>query len=372
MAKHLNSVTDNRLADGNSAVSARVTIRDVASAAGVSISTVSLYTQGRTGVSETTAARIAQAIQQLGYVPRQGTQQRFNGANANKGKERKGTKLFALLLEEMSLSAFPETLYGAIIKAMETEATRQGYNMILSVIAQEGVPQIVTEGQVDGVVILGGCPLNDQVARQLAAHQIPLLLLDNYVVGAAIDAIVPDNEWGGYQAIQHLVGLGHRRIAIIEGPAKYKTLTDRLWGALRAAHDLAIEIPRAYRPAPQSSGQPLKGYCETKTLLALSKPPTAIFAISDKSAFGAMEAIREAGLRVPQDISLIGFDNEVRAEHTSPPLTTLHLPKRQMGALAMQRLLGRIHDPLLPPVRTCLPVNLVVRDSTTVLAENRL
>ncbi|MCB0110118.1 MAG: LacI family DNA-binding transcriptional regulator [Caldilineaceae bacterium] len=349
----------------NGSTAARATIRDVASAAGVSISTVSLYTQGRSGVSEATAARVAQAIQELGYVPRQSNQQRRQLPRNN---ERKRTQLFALLLEEMSLSAFPETLYGAIIKAMETEAKQHGYNMIFSVIEQEGVPQLVADEQVDGVVILGGCPLNDRVAQQLAAQKTPLLLLDNYVVGAAIDAVVPDNEWGGYQAIQHLAELGHRRIAIIEGPAKYKTLTDRLWGALRAAHDRGIAIPAPYRPAPQSSGQPLKGYRETQTLLALPEPPTAIFAVSDKSAFGAMEAIREAGLRIPQDISLIGFDNEVRAEHTTPPLTTLHLPKRQMGVLAMQRLLRRIHDPLLPPVRTCLPTNLIVRHSTAPLS----
>ncbi len=345
---------------------ARVTIRDVATAAGVAISTVSLYTQGRPGVSEQTGKRIAKAIAELGYVPRQSSQRRQN-QQRNNNRSGQGTNLFALLLEEMSLSAFPETLYGAIIKAMETASKQEGYNMILSVIEQEGVPQLVVDGQVDGVVILGGCPLNDRVALQLAAQQTPLVLLDTYIGGAAIDAIVPDNEWGGYQAIAHLAELGHRQIAIIEGPAKYRTLTDRLWGALRAAHDLAIEIPAAYRPAPQSNGHHLKGYREMQSLLALPEPPTAVFAISDKAAFGAMEAIAEAGLRIPEDISLIGFDNEVRSEHTAPQLTTLHLPKQQLGQLAFTRLLSRIHQPDLPPVRTCIPTKLVVRGSTAAL-----
>jgi len=344
-------------------IARKATIRDVASVAGVSISTVSLYTQGGTGVSDETAERIAQAIRQLGYVPRQQNSRRNNGRKSQ-------SKLFGLLLEEMSLSAFPETIYGAIIKAIETEAKQYGYNMVLSVIEQDAVPQIVADEQVDGVIILGGCPLNDAVARRLTQQPIPLLLLDTYLIGAPIDAIVPDNEWGGYQAIQHLVDLGHRRIAIIEGPAKYRTLTDRLWGALRAAHDLGITIPPEYRPAPQSSGHPWKGYREMKTLLALPQRPTAVFAISDKTAFGAMEAIWEAGLRVPADVSLIGFDNEVRGEHTTPPLTTLHLPKRQMGVLAVQRLLSRIADPALPPVRTCLPTNLVVRHSTQLFSGN--
>lgn len=338
-------------------ITPRATIRDVARAAGVAISTVSLYTQGKAGVSEDTAQRIATAIQQLGYAPRQSNGRRANG--------RKGpSKLFGLLLEEMSLSAFPETVYGAIIKAIETEAKRTGYSMVLSVIEQDAVPQLVMDDHVSGVILLGGCPLNDAVALRLAEQNIPLVLLDTYLVGAPIDALVPDNEWGGYQAIQHLAALGHRRIGIIEGPAKYRTLTDRLWGALRAAHDLGITIPAAYRPTPQSSGHPWKGYREMKRLLALPEPPTAVFAISDKTAFGALEAIREAGLRIPDDISLIGFDNEVRAEHTTPPLTSLHVPKRQLGTLAVQRLLARIADPSLPPVRTCLPTTLVVRQST--------
>lgn len=339
----------------------RVTIRDVAAAAGVSISTVSLYTQGRSGVSERTSARIAHAIESLGYVPRQSNQLRHTQSRTN---GRGGTKLFALFLEEMSLSAFPETIYGAIIKAIETAAKQHGYNMILSVLEQEGVPQLVADGQVDGVLILGGCPINERVAQQLAQRGTPLVLLDTYLVGTAIDAIVPDNEWGGYQAIQHLVELGHRRIAIIEGPAKYRTLTDRLWGALRAAHDLGIEIPPYYRSSPQSSGLPLKGYREMQALLTLEAPPTAVFAISDKTAFGAMEAIREAGLQIPQDIALIGFDNELRTEHTTPALTSVHLPKRQMGVQAVKRLLQHIHDPTFPRVRTCLPTELIVREST--------
>ncbi|MBX3011209.1 MAG: LacI family DNA-binding transcriptional regulator [Caldilineaceae bacterium] len=344
-------------------ISARVTIRDVATAAGVSISTVSLYTQGRSGVSPETAQRIAAAIAQLGYIPRQ--------PNGRRSESRRGSHLFGLLLEEMSLSAFPETLYGAILNTIETEAKQLGYNMVLSVIEKDGIPQIIADEHVSGVLILGGSPLNDAVAVRLADVGIPLVLLDNYVVGAAIDAIVPDNEWGGYQAMQHLMTLGHQRIGILEGPAKYKTLTDRLWGALRAAHDGGLTIPAAYRAAPQSSGQPLKGYREMQALLALPQPPTAVFAISDKTAFGAMEAIREAGLRIPDDISLIGFDNEVRAEHTTPPLTTVHLPKRQMGSLAMQRLVARIADPTLPPVRTCLHTQLVARGSTMPYTHHR-
>lgn len=333
----------------------RITIRDVAAEAGVSLSTVSLYIQGRDGVAAETAQRVAAAIEKLGYIPR-----------ASNGRKQSGG-FFGLLLEKRSLSAFPETLYGAIIHAIEVEAKVHGYSMVLSIIEEEGLPHVIAQGRVDGVIILGGSPLNDAVAQQIAQSEIPLILLDNHIPGIAIDAIVPDNEWGGYMAIKHLVDLGHRRIAILQGPPKYKTLTDRLWGARRATHELGIEIPPAYQPRDQSSGQPRKGYHEMQSLLALPELPTAVFTISDKTAFGALDAIRDAGLRVPEDISVIGFDNELRAEHTSPPLTTIHLPKRYLGTLAMQQLVAKIETPSNRPVRICVPTRLIERGSTTSL-----
>jgi len=333
-------------------ISKRVTIREVAEEAGVSLSTVSLYTQGRDGVGEETGQKIADAISRLGYVRRQ------------RSKRSQKSGFFGLLMENLSLSAFPETLYGAIIRSIETEAKSHGYSMVLSVIEEDVIPRMVENNQVDGLIILGGSPLNDAVALRLAERNTPLVLLDNHIPGAAIDSIVPDNEWGGYSAIRHLVELGHRRIAILQGPAKYKTLTDRLWGAKRAAHELGIDIPSAYLPPAQSSGQPLKGYKEMRALLELSELPTALFAVSDKTAFGALEAIREAGLSVPEDISLIGFDNEVRSEHTSPPLTTIHLPKRYLGSLAMRHLIAQIENPSDRPVRICVPTRLIERSST--------
>ena len=332
--------------------SKRVTIRDVAAEAGVSLSTVSIYTQGRDGIGVETGRRVAAAIEKLGYVPRTRTGPKQSGG------------FFGLLIEKLSLSAFPETLYGAIIHAIEVEAKAHGYSMVVSVIEEEGVPHIVEQASVSGFIILGGSPLNDAVAQQTAQREIPLVLLDNHIPGAAIDSIVPDNHWGGYLAVKHLADLGHRRIAILRGPAKYRTLTDRLWGARRAADEFGVEIPPAYQPHDQSSGLPRKGYQEMQSLLSLPNVPTAVFAVSDKTAFGALDAIRDAGLRVPEDISLVGFDNELRSEHTSPSLTTIHLPKRYLGTLAMRHLVAQIEKPSNRPVRICVPTRLVQRCST--------
>jgi LacI family transcriptional regulator len=335
----------------------RATIRDVAAEANVSIATVSLYLQGGKGVAGNTGERIAAAIKKLDYVPRP---RAVNGRGAG---GRKGD-FIALLMEEMSLMAFPEAIYGAVIRAIEIEAREHGLGLVLATVEENRIPQAVRDNQVEGVIVLGGSPANDALAVELAARQVPLVLVDSYNANLPVDSIVPDNEWGGYNAYKHLVELGHDRIALIEGPPKYKTLTDRRWGALRAAEECGASIPPYYRHPSISSGYPKKGYREMKQFLALPQPPTAVFAVSDRAALGAIDAIREAGLRVPQDISIIGFDDLANAEHAVPPLTTVHYAREEMGTLAMQRLLARISRHAQAPTRTCVLTELVVRAST--------
>jgi LacI family transcriptional regulator len=143
---------------------------------------------------------------------------------------------------------------------------------------------------------------------------------------------------------------------------------DRRWGALRAAEELGIPLRPEYRQPSISSGFPKKGYREMKELLSLSEPPTAVFAVSDRAALGAMEAIKEAGLRVPEDISVVGFDDAVDAEHSAPPLTTIHYARAQMGVLALATLLEMMEGKRDRPTRTCIHTELVVRSSTAPLS----
>ncbi len=327
----------------------RVTIRDVAAEANVSISTVSLFIRGRSGVSEATAQRVSAAIDKLNYVPRQ---------RANREPE---SKFFGFLIDRMPMPAFSDIFYGEIIRALEAKAKAYGYGIVFAISEAGQLPRMVTEKQIRGLLILGGSPTNDDLAIELAQRDMPLVLVDNYVPGLQVDSIIPDNEWGGYAAFKHLVDLGHEKIAIIEGPRRYRTLTDRLTGALRAAEDSSLILPAEYRQASLSSGRSIKGYLEMKQLLALSNPPTAVFAISDKTAIGALGAIKEAGLKVPDDISMVGFDN---VADTEPPLTTINVPKYEIGILAMQRLIEIVNGKVDMPVRTCVYTNLVIRGST--------
>jgi LacI family transcriptional regulator len=325
----------------------------VAAEANVSTSTVSLFVRGRSGVSSDTGQRIAAAIEKLNYIPRRRTE--FIPEN----------NFFGLLVEQLPLPAFSDIFYGEIIRALEARAKEHGYGLLFSIIEDDRIPRMVTESHVRGVLILGGSPTNDMLAANLAQRGTPLVLVDNYVPGLQVDCVFPDNEGGGALAMQHLIDQGHHSIAIIEGPPKYKTLTDRLRGALRAAEENGLDIPPAYRQESLSKGRSNKGYLEMKHLLSLPHRPTAIFAVSDKTAFGALEAIKEAGLKVPDDISIVGFDD---VADTVPPLTTIHVPKYQMGILAMQRLFELIEgEEEELPVRCQVYTHLVVRSSTAPL-----
>ena len=332
----------------------RATIRDVAAEARVSTSTVSLYIRGDSRVSDDTGKKVAAAIAKLGYVPR------------SRRPPSRRSSLVALLVEDYSLLAFPDSIYGDLIHTIEAQARRAGLGMLLTVTGDDQAKRMLQEQQVGGVIVLGGSPSNDALACELCDQGYPLVLADNYVPGLFVDSILPDNYWGSYAAFQHLIQLGHRRIAIIEGPRKYRTLTDRLKGALHAAEDAGISLPTEYRQPSISQGYPNKGYREMKRLLALSNRPTAVFAISDRAARGALEAIKEAGLRVPDDISLVGFDDEAFAVHLVPSLTTVRFNMQRLGELAMEQILKRMNGDQSEPARINVYSPLVVRDSATL------
>ena len=163
---------------------------------------------------------------------------------------------------------------------------------------------------------------------------------------------------------RYLIELGHRRIAVIQGPRKYKSLTERYHGCLNALTDAGLGVDIELVQRPLSRGVPNKGYREMKALLSRGEPPTAVFAVSDRTALGAIPAIREAGLRVPQDISVVGFDNMPPDVYPAPALTTVTNERLSMGHIAMQRLHSIIKKPQTTPIQTVMPCELVIRESS--------
>jgi LacI family transcriptional regulator len=330
------------------------TIKEVADAAGVSTTAVSLFLNNRPGISQATRERIAAAVATVGYTPRGAG--RRNGAQGFVG----------LLVEQLPLPLHTDHFYSEVLRGIQEEADRLGYSVALSVVdaQQPALPRIVTEQQVAGLLAIGGGDITDALLDRVVAGDMPLVAIDNQSEARHIDSVVVDNQRGGALATRHLLELGHRRIAIILGPTKYKSLGERAMGYLQALWEAGIPADERLIQPALSHGLPRKGYVEMQRLLQLDPLPTAVFAVSDRTALGALDAIYERGLRVPEDISLVGFDDIALGAHARPPLATVRTDKYAMGATAVRRLDDLLGERSHTPLRQVLPVDLVVRDST--------
>ena len=333
---------------------ARPTIAEVAKLAGVSPSAVSMYLNNRPGIGVETQVRIADAIDELGYVPRSNT------------AKQKSKGFVGIVVEKLPTLLTGDLFYADVTSGIQREAERLGYSIAVSVISEptELLPRLVAEDAVIGLLALGGGDITDQLLKLIINSDMPLVTVDNQSDRQPLNSVVVDNHRGAYLATQHLIELGHRRIAIIQGPRKYKSLTERFHGYLNAMIDGGLGIDWELIQRPVSSGMPNKGYREMKTLLSLATPPTAVFAVSDRTALGAIPAIEEAGLGVPDDISIVGFDDMPPYAYPAPALTTVTSERLAMGHIAMQRLHRVIKNPRSVPINIVMPCQLVIRDSS--------
>jgi len=219
----------------------------------------------------------------------------------------------------------------------------------------------ITRGMADGLLLV--LPRNPEAyLESLRQRRFPYVLVDHQGIDETGPAVGATNFQGAYDATQHLLSLGHRRIGFITGQMEMGCARDRLAG-YRAAL-LATGIP----PDPQwvregDFFQP-DGFAGAQALLALPQPPSAIFASNDVSAFGVMEAVRDAGKRLPDDMSIVGFDDIPQAAQVNPTLTTVRQPLEQMGRTAARMLLEIIGNEARPTARVELPTELIVRAST--------
>lgn len=330
----------------------RPNMRDVAQAANVSVSAVSLVVRGKPGVADETRERVWDVIAQLGYtVP---------------GAEQGRTLAVGLLIERSSMPVILDVFYGDVIRGFQAEAQRLGYQIILHMFDQRAESlealRVSLSGEVDGLVIANDGDITPEMIIQLEAINVPLVLVESYLPGQHLPCVVGDNFTAGYAVMRHMLDLGHRSIAILRGPRKYSSLMDRLKGSLAAAAEAGLLIPPEFMPHPVS-GHPKKGYVQMQEILHLPQRPTAVVAISDKTAIGAMEAIKDAGLRIPEDIAIASIDDVSEAAYTRPPLTSVHIPRADMGVLAMQKLHRLINGEPEVAVKSIVYGDLVVRSS---------
>jgi len=236
----------------------RPSMRDVADAASVSVSAVSLVVRGKPGVADETRERVWKAIAQLGYVV----------AAPEIGK----TLSVGLLIERDSMPVILDIFYGDVIRGFQMEAQRLGYQVLLHMFdhAAESLDSLRTSlaGEVDGLVVANDGEITPGMVIQLEALQVPLVLVESYLPGQQLPCVLGDNFTAGHAVMQHLLNLGHRSIAILRGPRKYSSLNDRLKGCLGAAAEAGILIPAEYIPHPVS-GHPKKGYVQMHEILRL-------------------------------------------------------------------------------------------------------
>ncbi len=327
------------------------TMRDVARHAGVSIATVSHVINETRPVSDELRRRVLRSMEALGYQP-----------NAiARALRNKHSNTLGLIVPDSRNPFFAELAQG-----IEEVSLEHGYSLILCD-SNNDLGQVLVHTkhlsakQVDGIIFTtGGDDFEDVVS--LVAKETAVLVLDMDAGRFPADAILFDNFEGGRLATQHLLGLGHRRIGCIIGPSRQSLRRERETGYRHALRAAGIAPDEAL--IREGNFQPASGYRHALELLRQPEPPTAIFACNDLMAMGVLRAARERGLNVPADLSVIGFDDIYLAAYTTPTLSTIRLPKHEMGRRAAQMLLARIQDPARPVERHIVELELIVREST--------
>lgn len=337
------------------AVVRRVSMRDVARAAGVSLTAVQIVASGKPGVGDDTRARTLAVMRELGYTQRP------------RPRQEEPRYTLAIISERLMQPIETDIFYAEIWHGIITEAQRSGHRVLMHLLegGESGVEQLLDlhQGEIDGMILANGGDLTDNVIRKLLESQIPAVLVDNYVVDQPLHCVVADNVTAGYLATRHLLRLGHTRVGLLAGPRKYRSLVDRQEGYLDALTEYGIPVEQALMSPPTHHAGGQKGYRQMLHLLDLAQPPTAVVAISDKTAFGALEALKERGLQIPRDMALVSIDDVAESAHTMPPLTTVNVPRTEMGAEAVRRLLALLRQEAPRPTKTVLYTKLVVRAS---------
>jgi LacI family transcriptional regulator, galactose operon repressor len=329
----------------------RPTLADVADAAGVSRATVSKVLNGRHDVSAQTRTRVEQLLVEHAYV-RRGT--------GPDGDGRAGSRRMVQLVVDTLAS--PYTL--ELIRGVSDAADEAGLEVVLSRSSGDRDGRWVQRaaGGARRGLILVMSKISEEQRATLAGAGVPLVMIDPLVVPDDVPSIGVTNWAGGLAATEHLIALGHTRIGVLAGHPDVSSATARVHGFRAALANAGLEAdPQLIRPADFGFDRARQN---AQAMLALDRPPTAVFATSDGQALGALAAARELGLGVPHDVSVIGFDGLSVSRFSSPPLTTIQTPLADMGRTAVGMIRRMAGGDRLDTMRVELATRLVVREST--------
>jgi len=327
------------------------TIREVAESAGVSYATVSHVINNTRLVSPETRERVLAAMDALNYRP-----------NALARSLRQGkTNTIGLVLPDSANPFFAE-----ISRAIEDEAFKKGYSVFLCNTELDTQRElfyvdVLSKKQVDGIIFVAAGDQADSLDF-LIRRSMPLVMIDRNVPNVKSDAVLTDHQLGGYLATCHLLELGHTRIACIAGPSTITPSAERIIGYRKALEEAGLSYQEELILRGDYHAQ--SGMELTHLILKMNPRPTAIFALNDLMALGALRAAAEDGYSVPKDLAVVGYDDLEIAHFTNPPLTTIAQPKKEIGVQAVKLLVDRMSLKSRPPSRIVLAPELIIRRST--------
>lgn len=332
-------------------MNARPRIKDIARQLGVSPATVSRALSGTGLVAEPTLSRVREAARALNYRP--------NVPARNLRTQR--TMAVLMVVRDIG-----NPFYLEVVKGVEAAARDAGYSVLMGNTENEPEREasyfdMLRDGQADGMILMTG-QLPARLANAPDLPRLPVVVALEIIEGSGLPHVQIDNAAAARMAVEHLIALGHSRIAHIAGPLPEVMAQRRLEGFRTAMHAARLPIPAEYEQRGDYLLRTGQALC--RTLFSLPQPPTAIFAANDEMAFGAINELRRMGLRVPQDVSVVGFDDLFLSEAFYPPLTTVSQPRMEIGRQAMRLLLDRIAGEAAPAGPVEMETVLCLRATT--------
>jgi len=330
-----------------------MTIREIASIAGVSPATVSLVLNNKKGVGAATRIRVRRILDEYGYIL----------AQSAKKTERCSIQFIKYRTHGMAVEE-NQGFIASIIDQVESECRHFSYDLVMRACTAKTVEAVFRDIAVlppDGIILLG-TEFDREYFHLLQDVKVPIVVLDNSMRYEAVDSVVMDNAGIAGTAVRYLHELGHRKIGYLKTSVDVSNLRERYMGYLDALEALCLTPPEPVRLTPTLNG----AYRDMKDLLAAGeyKPGGAVFADNDSIAIGASRALQEAGYRIPQDISIIGVDDIPYSSVTMPALTTMRVSRSTLGILVVDIIRKRMIHPDWPAMQLQINGQLIVRDST--------
>lgn len=326
----------------------KVSIFDVAKKSGLSVVTVSRVLNNASSVRPKNRDKVLQAMKELDYQP--------NAAARSLARGKTG-------IIGLTLTTLDDSFFDAVVKEINDRLAVQGYFLALSISSGDDDSfrrSLFQEDRVDGVILLS--PLReDEYIMELKKRKIPFVLIDNQHRNPSVPSVVVDNFKGGYEATRHLIDLGHRQIAHIRGPDPFLSSRERERGYLEAMEEAGLQPLEVVRATFEVS----EGYRIARQWIETDRLPTAVFAADDYLALGVLDALKNEGIRVPRDISIVGFDDQILSSEFRPRLTTVRQPAARIGQTGVELLLKSMEGNAVKRGATVmLEPELIVRETT--------